>query len=414
MHPFLITLFFVFAALCGSTQTVVDNSISPEKARQHIEFLAADSLMGRGNGTPGIRKAAEYIAHQFREAGLVPLPGTGSFFQPFMLDQRSRIPLPVFINWGNQALEDHEVRWFGPSPWAPMQNTALHPPLVMRIRGRFEADLFLRNWPGTEDVILWSSDRPRRKKDYFPAAFQMPAGGLSRNFLLVYADTAQGTIEININPAYAQRVGHNIVGSLPGSKSRHIDLLVGAHYDHIGIDRRQNDPVMNGANDNASGTTALLMLAAQFGQHPVAEKNIVFVAFAGEELGLFGSEYMAGERDRPSITAMLNLEMLGIPQFGERTVFITGESKSRFARQLSGHLKEAGLHIIPEPGKDRQLYQRSDNFSFAEKGVPAHTVMASDDLDDCYHRPCDEAARINCTNLTEITEAIARAIRNLL
>ena len=81
---------------------------------------------------------------------------------------------------------------------------------------------------------------------------------------------------------------------------------------------------MNGANDNASGTTALLMLAAQFGENPVGEKNIVFAAFSGEELGLFGSEYMAGERDRPSITAMLNLEMLGIPQFGVLLFFATG------------------------------------------------------------------------------------------
>ena len=95
MHALLIVLLFVLVAFGGSAQTVVDNSISPEKARQHIEFLAADSLMGRGNGTPGIRKAAEYIAQQFRTAGLVPMPGAGSFFQPFMLDQKNRIPLPV-------------------------------------------------------------------------------------------------------------------------------------------------------------------------------------------------------------------------------------------------------------------------------------------------------------------------------
>lgn len=414
MHAFLITLVLMLTSLYGWGQSIVDNSISPERARQHIGFLASDSLMGRGNGSPGARLAAEYIAQQFREAGLVPLPGASSFFQPFSLDQKGRIPLPVLINWGSEALEDHEVRWFGPSPWTPLQETALHPPRVIQMDGPFKADIFLQSWAGTEDVILWSNDRPRRKKDYFPSAFQIPAGGLSRNFLLVYADTALGTIEININPAYSYRVGHNVAGLLPGAESRQIDLLVGAHYDHIGIDKRRKDPIMNGANDNASGTTALLMLAARFGKNPVKSKNVAFVAFAGEELGLFGSEYMAGERGRPAISAMLNLEMLGIPQFGEQTVFITGESKSRFARQLSGHLKDAGLQIIPEPGKDRQLYQRSDNFSFAEAGVPAHTVMASDDLDDCYHRPCDEAARINCENLSNITEAIARAIRNLL
>jgi hypothetical protein len=81
---------------------------------------------------------------------------------------------------------------------------------------------------------------------------------------------------------------------------------------------------------------------------------------------------------------------------------------------LSKGLEEKGIRIIPEPSNTVLLFERSDNLPFAKKGVPAHTIMASDENDLCYHKPCDDADRINFDNLTLLTEAIAHALESLL
>ena len=171
---------------------------------------------------------------------------------------------------------------------------------------------------------------------------------------------------------------------------------------------------MNGANDNASGTTALLMLARHFGNSPAHPSPLLFVAFSGEELGLYGSNQLASDMEARNISAMLNLEMLGVAQHGAATVFFTGSDYSPFPKMLSKGLEEKAIRIIPEPNNTFQLFERSDNLPFAKKGVPAHTIMASDENDLCYHKPCDDADRIDFNNLALLTEAIAHALESIL
>lgn len=168
---------------------------------------------------------------------------------------------------------------------------------------------------------------------------------------------------------------------------------------------------MNGANDNASGTTALLQLAKHFAQQQNNERTILFCAFSGEELGLLGSEDFSRQVNAEKVIALFNLEMLGFPQFGKQKVFITGHEYSSLPAILSSALQENGLTVISEPDVEKRLFQRSDNFPFAQKGVPAHTIMASDDDEKCYHEPCDDIKRIDFDNLNHIIKALSKAIQ---
>ncbi|MFN4313070.1 MAG: M28 family peptidase [Chitinophagaceae bacterium] len=403
----------IFTTVVLRAQPAAISNISEERARQHLQWLSADSMRGRANGSYENWQVAEYIADLYQKSGLVPLPGFASFYHPFRLDESYNVPLPVLINWGGMEPKKQDVRWFGPFPLG-RPDDAKNNIVILHTDSAFHSNTLLRNWPGDGDIILWTEKRPKKKKHYFPSKFEMPIGGLKRNILLLYADFAPESVDLSYNPEYLSKVGHNVVGMLPGGGTDRIHLAIGAHYDHVGLSGKGDDMIMNGANDNASGTTALLLLAEYFGRHPVPGKNLVFMAFAGEEIGLYGSIALSKDPLLPPINKMLNLEMLGIPQFGPKTVFITGQGLSDFSRRLDRELTEAGLKIIQEPAEERMLYKRSDNFSFVERGVPAHTVMASDDLDPCYHRPCDEAGRINIDNLTAIARAIAAAVRSML
>ena len=127
---------------------------------------------------------------------------------------------------------------------------------------------------------------------------------------------------------------------------------------------------MNGANDNASGTAALLLLANYFAQRNDNERTIMFCAFSGEELGLLGSKYFVDHIDTKKIIAGINIEMIGIPQYGNNNIFITGYNQSSLSAILEKQLSFTPVKVKAGPSEEKELYKRSDNFPFVEKGVP--------------------------------------------
>jgi Zn-dependent M28 family amino/carboxypeptidase len=207
---------------------------------------------------------------------------------------------------------------------------------------------------------------------------------------------------------------YNVVAVLPGKSKPEEIVVFSAHYDHIGIIRNKKDSILNGANDNASGTTALLMLAKYFAARNDNERTLLFCAFSGEELGLMGSKDFVARIDPQKIIAGVNIEMIGIPQFGEKAIFITGSNQSSFDNIIRKNLSRDDIRIVPEPDPEKNLFRRSDNYSFVKKGVVAHSIMASDDADKCYHRTCDETRRIDIPNMTAIIKAIAKGTSTLV
>jgi hypothetical protein len=404
---FLLLLLFPLPLL---GQPGTDGGISASAARQHLEWLSSDLLGGRGNGTQDQLKATLYIAEQFKASGLEPMPGKASYFLPFSLLDKNKLPDAVRVNWNGKKVSGKQVIWNGSGPFPTPE--ALQANLtIIHHDSAFTNQTFSRPWPGTGTLLLWTTINQGKRRKYFPDEFKMPAGGIKRDIILLFVEEPFESCELALNPDYIRETGWNVAGWKPGSDPAAKMLMLGAHYDHMG---REGAHIMNGANDNASGTTALLMLARHFGNSPAHKPPLLFVAFSGEELGLYGSNQLASEMEARGISAMLNLEMLGVPQHGAATVFFTGSNYSPFPEMLSKGLEEKGIRIIPEPSNTVLLFERSDNLPFAKKGVPAHTIMASDENDLCYHKPCDDADRINFDNLTLLTEAIAHALESLL
>ncbi len=202
----------------------------------------------------------------------------------------------------------------------------------------------------------------------------------------------------------------NVIGMLPGDKYPDEAVIFSAHYDHV-----KGKEIHNGANDNASGTSAVLMLAKYFAMRKDNERTLVFCLFAGEELGLLGSTAFAQIVRPETIKAVINIEMIGATnRTGKNAFFLTGDHYSNMKKILAKNLTGTNVKIKKEGADENFLFRRSDNYPFAKLGVPAHTIMCSDDNDPCYHKPCDDAERIDSENMTRIIQAIAIASRSII
>lgn len=208
------------------------------------------------------------------------------------------------------------------------------------------------------------------------------------------------------------KFGMNVMGVLPGDSLKDEIVIISAHYDHIGIEGgKSKDSVYNGANDDASGVAAVLFLAAELKKIKL-QRTVVFIAFSGEELGLLGSEYLVSTLDAKKITAVFNFEMLG----RGKTAFLTGSRYGDVLEILNTQLYAInqglyGKHFFKnEPSLNKDFFYRSDNYPFAKKGIPAHTIMVTGDYDQHYHQLSDETETLDYKLMAKIVTASAIAI----
>jgi hypothetical protein len=209
----------------------------------------------------------------------------------------------------------------------------------------------------------------------------------------------------------------NVVGVLPGRDPRLRDeaVVVSAHYDHLGIGRPVNgDSIYNGADDDASGTTAVVEIARLLArQRPAPKRTVVFLLVTGEERGMLGTRWYL---DHPAVpldhtAANLNVEMIARPDSlagGPGKAWLTGFDRSTMGPMLH----DAGIPILPDPRPEQHYFERSDNYAFARRGIPAHT-LSSYDLHADYHQPSDEARFVDPAHLARVISAAARAVRLL-
>jgi Zn-dependent M28 family amino/carboxypeptidase len=216
--------------------------------------------------------------------------------------------------------------------------------------------------------------------------------------------------------------GANVVGVLPGGDPAVRDeiVLVTAHYDHVGVRplpdsvRRVNpDSIWNGADDNASGVVTVLEIARLLTGWPRPRRTVVFAALTGEELGGLGTRWYLRHPVRPldRTVANLNIEMVGRPDSlagGPGKAWLTGYERST----MGDALKAGGIPIVPDPRPSQDFFRRSDNYVFALQGIPAHT-LSSYNMHIDYHRPSDEADRVDYAHMAAVIEAAARAARLL-
>ena len=210
----------------------------------------------------------------------------------------------------------------------------------------------------------------------------------------------------------------NIIGILEGKSKKNEIVVISAHYDHLGIRKKEGqlDSIYNGANDDASGVTGILALAAYFKTKGTNERTILFVAFTGEEMGLIGSTYFGKGIDASKFVAGINLEMIGkVPSFGPNTAWLTGFERSDFGKIIQKNLEGSGYQLFPDPYKKFNLFFRSDNASLARLGVPSHTFSTTPiDVDKDYHQASDEAETLNMTVITQTIQAVAKGTESII
>ena len=209
----------------------------------------------------------------------------------------------------------------------------------------------------------------------------------------------------------------NIIGLLEGTSLKEEFVIISAHYDHLGqIEGGKGDLVFNGANDNATGVAAMIMLAEYFKKAKINKRSILFVAFTAEEMGLIGSNYFGKTISAESIIAGVNIEMIGKESpFGPKTAWLTGFDRSTFGKIIQKNLSLSEYRLYPDPYKDFRLFFRSDNASLARLGVPAHTFSTSPmDKDLDYHQLSDEVETLDVKIITETIKAISVGIKSIV
>ncbi|MFY7739148.1 MAG: M28 family metallopeptidase [Flavobacterium sp.] len=209
---------------------------------------------------------------------------------------------------------------------------------------------------------------------------------------------------------------NNVIGILPGKSKPDEFVIFSAHFDHLGMDGSESDKVFNGANDDASGVTAVIALAKYFKELNTNERTIIFVTFTGEEVGGFGSGFFSKNMDADKVVAMFNIEMIGTEsKWNKNSAYITGFEKSDFGAILQKNLKGSNFNFYEDPYPREQLFYRSDNARLAALGVPAHTISTSKmDSEPNYHKLSDEVSTLDLDNMTEIIKAIAISSESII
>ncbi|MFL6245698.1 MAG: M28 family peptidase [Thermoanaerobaculia bacterium] len=439
----------------------------------HIRTLASDAMEGRGLGTNGIAKAADYIEKTLRDSGVAPAFGA-SYRQKFpvkmgvALGPNNRIdglsndewtPLgfsssgsfsaPIaFVGYGIEAAplnyrefegidlkgkvalmlryepqeRDEKSPFDGkrPSRWSAMRYKAL------QARER-----------GAVAVVFVTGPLQDEAKDKLPAlANDGPESPAGIPIIQVKTSTAQKWLDlaqfqkdvdadlkprsrvldaklsgtVDVKATYAD--GINIAGIIPGrGKLQHETVVIGAHYDHLGHggrgSMRPNDTgIHNGADDNASGTAAVLVAAQRLNEllkDAQDRRTIILTLFSAEEVGLGGSTYFVEHLPVPltSIKAMINLDMVGAMS-GEKVVALGSESAPEWQPLLDRLGPELKLNVFP--GGDG--YGPSDQTSFYAKQIPVLHFFTG--THDRYHTPDDDADAVNFAGAAKIAELTAR------
>ena len=210
---------------------------------------------------------------------------------------------------------------------------------------------------------------------------------------------------------------YNLVGSLGKFEQNQPTILIGAHLDHIGVkNENEEDPIFNGANDNASGSTAVLQIA-KFLATKEWNQNVLVALFADEEKGLRGAAHLAQrlKEEGVSLAYMVNFEMLGATlTTGENQVYMTGYNLSDMPEKMNAYAPEF-VQFLPE-AKQYNLFRRSDNYSFYQiHNIPAQTFSTFDFKNyDYYHKAGDEAEKLDVVNMNKVISTSAYVLAKML
>lgn len=437
-----------FAALCVAAtppltpeQQAVLKHISAHSLKDNLAFLASDDLQGRATPSRGLDAAADYIAGQFRRAGLEPA-SAGSYFQTatLMVREPNYDGFDVSVSSGSGAakkvlkiapqdmyltlsgdLDYNDVALVvldGSAPVNPaeLQDKVVLVPARSEIRGLNQAKPYMIIRQVNELPVVpqvYDPDgRPPRNQSVIakPELAEFVKGATNLRFTLHARKSKDHAAEVR-----------NVAGILRGSDPTLSDtyVMLTAHYDHLGVAASGTDRIFNGANDDGSGTVSVMEIAsalAALPHHPA--RSILFMTFFGEERGLLGSAFYIRRPLVPleKTVADVNLEQLGRTDASTgaqiKTASVTGFDYSNLPRILADAAAPAGVKVYKDERSSDPYFDDSDNVSLASMGIPAHTVCVAFEFPD-YHKVSDSADKIDYANMAAVDGAISLGLLRL-
>lgn len=428
----------LFLAGCATQQKTTSPTTALEaNLHSHVAYLSADSLEGRRTGTRGEALAARYIADAFQKEGLQPR-GTEGYFQPFPVSQGMAITSATTLSLNGNRLQLHQDFF----PFSFSHNGTIQASASVALLERGEpwffdvADLLAQNKSNPHfdlaNAVLNKAAEAAKKGATaffvfnsskgddglrFSAApgehLPIPVIYLTRAVTEKYLKdpaaflTIAGTVALEPESRSGKNVAAYIDNGAPYT------IIIGAHYDHLGYGEDHNSrytgtdrQIHNGADDNASGTAALLELARLVKKASFKNNNVLFLAFSGEELGLFGSKYFVEHPtvELDKVNFMVNMDMIGRLNDSSKTLTVGGYGTSPawgalYSRQGKEALYAAGQYRFDSSGTGP-----SDHTSFYRKNIPVLFYFTG--LHSDYHMPADDYDKINYSGEAQIVQHI--------
>ena len=409
---------FAFAVSCLSMMCFsqkIDKIINAAEVGKIEKKLSSDEMAGRQTFSPQIDKAADLIAKEFKKNKLQFFGS--SYFQEFSMIKTKPLQSVLILNSDTVAVD----KYYAYSTAANLSYTSTEGFDIVRI-GKSD------NYSTTIQSVISAKKNTLVLIDTsYAARFKSLTGFLSgarfaspvQIIFVVTTITNPTGFNLKATNEVSEQLLKNVVGVLPGSDNKKNEYVIfSGHYDHLGMGNinAEKDSIYNGANDDAAGTTAVMMLSRYFSRLKNNERSIIFVAFTAEEIGGFGSQYFSQQLPPDSVIAMFNIEMIGTEsKWGANSAYITGYEKSDMGKILQRNLVDSKFHFEPDPYPEQNLFYRSDNATLAALGVPAHTISTSKmDNEKFYHTQDDEIETLDMKNMAEIIKAIAISSQSII
>lgn len=423
--------------LVGPAQKPVDEN----NVRAAMQFLASDAMQGRGSGTIFERITAEYVGSQFMQFGLEPAGENGwdgkpSYVQTVSITRKTFEGNPA-LRFGSTSLEHTKdmlvLRASGEAISGALQKiNAGDKPVagaVVLVKLSAEGSSTLIQTAqaavtaGASIVLVeetpqirttWASMSSRRLSFISSQAKPSAMIVLSKEAAATISGLADGTkIEFGGRISTATSQTWNAIGKLTGGdKTASSEVIVlSSHLDHTGVNESVpgEDKINNGADDDASGTVAVMEIARSLAAGKRPKRTIYFVCFGSEERGGLGSKYFADNLPFPQekFVANLQFEMIGRPdaKVKPEELWLTGYERSNLGPELA----KRGAKLVQDPHPTQNFFQRSDNYGFAVRGIVAHTV-SSFGLHTDYHRVTDEVKTIDFVHMTRSISSMIQPI----
>lgn len=434
-------LFILFTEAAFAQKLKKADKVIVQNLKSHVEFLADDKLEGRRAGSNGEKLATEYLVNQFKSIGLSPAGVNGTYLQPFDVAEGKQILKTTMFNINQHELAvgtDYFPLSFSPNcigfeamvspslaetgqPWFKdigdiLLNNKENPHFDLQAQLRTEiknaADkgakaLILYNSSNLPDQLKFDG-KDKSEAASIPVLYLMP--GAREKYMHDLSAAYDTKIKVDIGPK--SRQANNVVAYIDNGAGQ--TIVLGAHFDHLGYGEDGNSMIRtgekqihNGADDNASGTAALIELARLLKKTKSPKSNYLFLAFSGEELGLYGSKYFVDNPTMPldKVNYMINMDMVGRLNDSSKTITVGGFGTSPAWNEILYGVKKPGFNIkIDSSGTGP-----SDHTSFYRKNIPVLFFFTG--LHSDYHRPSDDAARINYNGELQIVNYINTVIQ---